>query len=83
MGPKKFELRLGITAPSTTLAFDQEIRAVQLEQTFRACASQRVKPVDVLRDDGQDFARFFQPNDSVVHCIRLRASRKPSHPSSL
>jgi hypothetical protein len=46
---EKFEMRFGIAAPLTALAFNQKITAMKLQQPARTRARQRVKPINVLR----------------------------------
>ena len=64
-----------IAAAMAGLAFDQRIRAVHLDQLFRARAGHAVQAINVLRDDRAQLARFLQPHDRVMHCVRLRVAK--------
>ena len=65
-----FEMRLGIAALKTTLAFDQRISAVEFDQPFRAGAGQTVEAVNVLRDDATESPRPFQADDGIMNFVR-------------
>jgi hypothetical protein len=72
---KNSKCGLRIAAPSATLALDQEIGPVELDQTIRVYPGKRVKSVNVLRHDQENLAGFFQSNDGVVRGIRLRCAK--------
>src|SRR5688572_30534824 len=68
------EVRLGIGARAATLAFDEQIRAVQLNESLIAGASRGVQPVDVLGDSQQQLSRLSQLYNGIVHRIGPRVT---------
>jgi hypothetical protein len=75
MGPKEFEVPLGVAARFTTDTLDQQVRAVQFHQAIGTGARQRVQAIDVLRHDHQDFARFFEGHDGSMNGVRPRVPK--------
>src|SRR5437870_3857328 len=73
-----FEVRLRITAPVTTLAFDERVCAVQLDQAFGTRSGLAVQAINILRNDAAKFAGLLQSNDDLMNGIRPRMAKSIS-----
>jgi hypothetical protein len=69
---KKLEVRLGIGPRLTVHALDQQICAVQFDEPVCRRPGDRMQPIDVLRHDHQNLARFLQRRDRVMNRVRPR-----------
>ncbi len=78
MNSKFLETRLRVTSPAARLALDFQVCSMEFDQVFLIRPGKRMQSVDILGDNGYDFAGVFQPDDGVMN--RIRPSRAEQGP---